>query len=70
MGEDEGITERIIKDTLTITRGCGNGAGEVGRFGVVERGRGKGRKLYLNNNKNVKKNNKLKKRTHGESQRR
>ena len=50
MGEKgKGFTETIIKDTWTITRGGGNRGrwwGEVGK---------KGRKLYLNNNKNVKK---------------
>ena len=46
MGEkDEGFTGTIIKDVGTITRGSGNGGGRWGGVG------GKGRKLYLNNNK-------------------
>ena len=45
MGEKgEGLTGTITKDTWTITRGGGNRGG----VGV------KGRKLYLNNNKNLK----------------
>ena len=52
MGEKgEGVTGKIIKDTWTITRGGGNGGGRrggLGWWGVVG---GKGRKLYLNNNK-------------------
>ena len=44
------FTGTTIKDTGTITRGGGNGK-EVGRAGVV----GKGRTLYLNNNKKINK---------------
>ena len=48
--KDEGFAGTVIKDTWTTTRRGGNGR-EVGRAGVVGRGGGKGRKLYLNNNK-------------------
>ena len=49
MGEKgEGFRATIIKDIWTITRGRWKQGREVGRAGVVE---GKGRKLYLNNNK-------------------
>ena len=44
----EGFIGTIIKDVWTITRGGGNGGGRLGWWGGLE---GKGRKLYLNNNK-------------------
>ena len=53
MGEKgEGFTGTIIKDIWTITKGGGRNGG--GRWGGLEwrvRVGGKGRKLYLNNNK-------------------
>ena len=49
----KGFIGTIIKDIWTITRGGGNGR-QVGRAGVMGRGGGKGRKLYLNNNKKKK----------------
>ena len=52
MGEKgEGFTGIIIKDIWTITRWVWKQGKEVERTGVVGRGGGKGRKLYLNNNK-------------------
>ena len=48
----EGFAGTMIKDTWTITRGVETREG-VGRAGVVGRGGGKGRKLYLNNNKKM-----------------
>ena len=56
MGEKgEGFTGTTIKDTWTITGEVGWKQGrEVGKVGVVGRGGGNGRKLYLNNNKNQK----------------
>ena len=48
----EGFTETIIKDTWTITRGGGgNRGGWGGGLGSGGGVGGKGRKLYLNNNK-------------------
>ena len=48
-GKDEGFTGTIIKDIWTITVGVETG----GRWGGQRcwAGGGKGRKLYLNNNK-------------------
>ena len=54
----KGFIGTIIKDIWTITRGGGNGR-QVGRAGVMGRGGGKGRKLYLNNNKKKKGQNSL-----------
>ena len=53
MGENgEGFTGSILKDTWTITMGAGWKLGkEVGRTREGGRVWGKGRKLYLNNNK-------------------
>ena len=51
MGEKgEGFTGATIKDTWTTTRGLEMG-GRLGGLGWREGVRGKGRKLYLNNNK-------------------
>ena len=51
MGENgEGFAGTIIKDTCTITRWGWKREGG-GRAAVVGRAGGKGRKLYLNNNK-------------------
>ena len=52
MGEKgKGFTGTIVKDTWTITRGGGNRGGKWGRLGWWGGVGGKGRKLYLNNNK-------------------
>ena len=54
MGEKgEGFTGTTIKDTWTITRGDGNRGGRWGGLGCGEGVGGKGRKLYLNNNKKI-----------------
>ena len=54
MGEKgEGFARTIIKDTWTITRGCGNSGGRWGGLGWWGGLGGKGRKLYLNNNKKM-----------------
>ena len=46
------FTGTTIKDTWTKTRGGERKQGrEVGVGGLVEKGGGKGRKLYLNSNK-------------------
>ena len=52
-GEGEVFTGITIKDTWTITKEGGNMGGRwrgLGWWGGVE---GKGRKLYLNNNKKI-----------------
>ena len=58
-GKDNGekgerFTGTIIKNTWTITRGGWKQGRKVERAGVVKRGWGKGRKLYLNSNKKEK----------------
>ena len=56
MGEKgDGFIGTIIKNTWTISRGIGNRGGRWGGLGWCGGVRGKVRKLYLNNNKNVKK---------------
>ena len=47
----EEFTGTIIKNIWTITMGVGNRGGRWGGLGWWERVGGKGRKLYLNNNK-------------------
>ena len=52
MGEKgEGFTGTTIKDTWTVTRGGGNRGSRWGGLWWCGGVRGKGRKLYLNNNK-------------------
>ena len=52
MGEKgEGFTGTVVNDTWTITRWSGNRGGRWGGPGWQEGIGGKGRKLYLNNNK-------------------
>ena len=46
----------IIKDTWILMGGDGGNGREEGRAGVLGWGGGKGRKVYLNNNKNKVKN--------------
>ena len=54
MGEKgEGFTGTTIKDTWTITRGDGNRGGRWGGLGWWGGVGGKGRKLYLSNNKKI-----------------
>ena len=51
MGEKgEGFMGTIIKDTWTTTKQGWKWGREEGRDGMVGRGGGKGRQLYLNNN--------------------
>ena len=55
MGErGEGFTGTTMEDTWTTINGGGNRGGRWGRLGWWEGVRGKGRKLFLNNNKNRK----------------
>ena len=49
--KDEGFAGTIIKDIWTITRRGGNRGGRWGGLGWWGGVGGKGRKLYLNNNK-------------------
>ena len=51
----EGFGRTTIKDTWTITRAGGNRGERWGGLGWWEGVGGKDRKLYLNNNKKVKK---------------
>ena len=57
-GKGEGFTGTIIKDTWTITRGVRNRERRWGRLEWWGGEGGKGRKLYLNNNKKMLKTNK------------
>ena len=50
-GKGEGFRGTTIKDTWTKTRGSGNRGGRWGGLGWWGGVGGKGRKLYLNNNK-------------------
>ena len=50
-GKGEGFAGTIIKDTWTKTRRGGNRGGKWGGLGWWGGAGGKGRKLYLNNNK-------------------
>ena len=52
----KGFAGTIIKDTWTITRGCGNRGGRWGGLGCWAGVGGKSGKLYLNNNKKIKQN--------------
>ena len=50
-GGGEGFTGATIKNTWTKSRGVGNRGGREGCLGWCGKVEGKGRNLYLNNNK-------------------